>query len=98
MMAQATVDFPQPDSPTRPNVSPRSMTKLISRTAVFQSGPILYSMSRFSTSSTGCDVTGGSLLVHGLADGVRQKIHSDHERGDSQRREEYRPPHTPGEE
>ena len=30
----AVVDLPQPDSPTRPSVSPRSMAKLRDRTAV----------------------------------------------------------------
>ncbi|MBA7674175.1 hypothetical protein ES703_82382 [subsurface metagenome] len=52
-MPKATVLLPQPDSPTRPRVSPRWISKKTSRTAGTSPLRILYEMARFSTFKTG---------------------------------------------
>ena len=62
MTQRAVVDFPEPDSPTRPTTDPRSTWKLTSSTArnvsvVLKRFRIGNSLTRFSTRSTGVVMT-----------------------------------------
>src|SRR3546814_7556130 len=60
---RATLDFPEPDSPTMPTVSPRHTSKLTSSTArstrLLAKAPDIsrYSLTRCSTRSTGSCAT-----------------------------------------
>ncbi len=50
--ARASVDLPQPDSPTSPSVSPRFRSKLTSETAWMREAPVPCSTTRCSTLSS----------------------------------------------
>ncbi len=53
MMARPVVDFPQPDSPTSPSVSPSSMAKLTPATACTVACPLVKETWRSSTCRSG---------------------------------------------
>src|SRR5688572_12824273 len=92
----AIVDFPHPDSPTRPNVLPRGMSNETPRMASRHSVPIRYSKRRSSTvrtdSAMSVLVMAGLSRLEDLRDGVGKQVHSHHEGGDRQGGKQRRPP------
>src|ERR1700730_4392391 len=76
MMALPKVDFPQPDSPTSPTVSPASRSKLTSSTARTVPRALWYSTQRLSTDSSDMK---RQLLFGGKTGGglVRQQWRQD---------------------
>src|SRR5713101_4781824 len=82
-MASATVDLPQPDSPTSPIASPGAREKVRPGMTLTSPARLKYEMRAASSERSGRSVTEPDL-----AEADRQEIEADHERRDGHAREE----------
>src|SRR6266496_875892 len=81
MMASATVDFPQPDSPTRPSASPGRRAKLRPGTTLTSPARMTYEILTSRNSRIGSPAVS-------VPEPDGQEIEPDDERGDRRAREE----------
>src|SRR5689334_4995019 len=75
--AKATVDLPQPDSPTRPNASPCSSLNETPGTTLISPARVKYEIRAFSSSRTGGI---GSIPHADFAQAVGQQVEAHHQR------------------
>src|SRR5437773_2741644 len=86
MMASATVDFPQPDSPTRPSASPGRSAKLRPGTTLTSPARMTYEILTSRNSRIGSPAA--SVTEPELPEPDGQEVEPDDERGDRGAREE----------
>src|SRR5579875_3912031 len=83
--------LPQPDSPTRPSVSPGWISSETSSTARTIPSGVKKCVRRFRISRRGCDISGYRVGVRGVAQPVAEKVEGEDGHGDKgERREEPR--------
>src|SRR5713101_55194 len=80
MMASATVDLPQPDSPTRPRASRGAMAKLRPGMTLASPARRKNEMRAFSKARIG--VAAGSVTQADFPEADRQQVEADDERRD----------------
>src|SRR5258708_38068142 len=85
MIASATVDLPQPDSPTRPKASRGWMAKL--RPGMTFASPARKKNEIRALSKARIGVT-GSVTQTDLPEADRQQVEADHQRGDHRARDQ----------
>src|SRR6266852_9854875 len=85
MIASATVDLPQPDSPTRPNASRGWTAKLRPGMTLASPARRKNEMRAFSKARMGAIV---SVTQTDLAEADRQQVEADHQRGDHRARDQ----------
>src|SRR6185436_1558142 len=90
MTASATVDLPQPDSPTRPIASPGMMVQEKSITAGISPARVKNEMFRSSTSRIGVAMSAPLVLQRLLAQAVGQQIEAEDQRHQRQGRRQSR--------
>src|SRR5262249_46639523 len=81
--ARATVDLPQPDSPTSPSASPGAISKLRSGTTLTSPARVQYEIRACSTTRTGVSVTEPDL-----PETDSEEVEADHQRRDGRAGEE----------
>src|SRR5271170_4078780 len=86
MMASATVDLPQPDSPTSPIACPGMTRHEKSMTAGISPPRVKNEMPRRSISSSGSTIASPSIAQRLLADRVGEQVQAEHERHQRQGR------------
>src|SRR5262245_57681816 len=92
-MALASVVLPQPDSPTRPRISPARIVRLTPSSTLATPAPVMKETKRLSTSrrlSPG--VATSDPWVEDIAQAVAQKIEAHHDQENGKARRQRGPP------
>src|SRR5512132_1340644 len=88
MIARATVDFPQPDSPTSPSASPRPSVKESRGTTLSSPARRTYEIRTSWNSRSGPERGAASVTQADLAESDGKHVEGDDQRGDRRTREE----------
>src|SRR4029453_16814494 len=88
MIARATVDFPQPDSPTSPSASPRPSVKESPGTTLSSPARRTYEIRTSWNSRSGPERGAESVTQPALAEPDGEQVEPDYQRGDRRAREE----------
>src|SRR5262250_2746623 len=91
MTARSAVDLPEPDSPTRPTISPGCRARVRSFTAGWSAPPTAKLTLRFSISRSGSDIAERALQVETIAQSLAEEVEADDGGADGQRGAEERP-------
>src|SRR5262247_2021268 len=91
MTAKSAVDLPEPDSPTRPTISPGCRARVRSFTAGWSAPPTAKLTLRFSISRSGSDIAERALQVEAIAQPLAKEVEADDGGADGQRGAEERP-------